>query len=102
MLLLFCRCMAGGSDDRKLRRQLCMGGSVNSYDMMTWYSVDVSQLLLCHSDEDLLPRVTVLLSELVWGGKRRLLQNMGCESNKGLDQHECTVICTFMYRRMLC
>lgn len=65
MLLLFCRCMARASDDRKLRRQLCMDGSVNSYDMMTWYSVDVSQLLLCHSDEDLLPRVTVLLSELV-------------------------------------
>lgn len=77
MLLLFCSCMARGSDDRKLRRQLCMGGSVNSYDMMTWYSVDVSQLLLCHSDEDLLPRVTVLLSKLVWGGKREVTAEHG-------------------------
>lgn len=54
-----------------------MGGSVNSYDMMTWYSVDVSQLLLCHSDEDLLPRVTVLLSKLVWGGKREVTAEHG-------------------------
>lgn len=54
-----------------------MDGSVNSYDMMTWYSVDVSQLLLCHSDEDLLPRVTVLLSELVWGGKREVTAEHG-------------------------
>lgn len=49
-----------------------MRGSINSYDMVTWYSVDLSVLFLCvitqpfsHCDDDLLPCVTTLLSKLV-------------------------------------
>ena len=49
-----------------------MRGSINSYDMVTRYSVDLSVLFLCvitqpfsHCDDDLLPCVTALLSKLV-------------------------------------
>lgn len=56
-----------------------MRGSINSYDTVPRYSVDVSVLLLCvitrpfsHCDDDLLPCVTALLSELV--NKEKLQQ----------------------------
>lgn len=104
-----CLCVAEGSDERGLqRRQLCSRGSINSYDMVTRYSVDMSMVFLCvitrplsRFDDDLLPCLTALLLSWWWKtGKACDTQHKWCENNEGLCLHECTTICTYMYRHM--
>lgn len=75
--------------------------------MVTRYSVDVSVLFLCvitrpfsQFDDDLLPCVTALLTKLVLEDRGSCSKHKWCENNEGLCLHECTTICTHMYRHI--
>lgn len=83
-----------------------MRWSINSYDIVTGYSVDVSMLFLCvitqpfsHFDDDLLPCVTALSSKLMLENRESYSKHKRCEK-RGIMLTACTTICTYMHKHI--